>query len=281
VIALDGIALGALIDAVTSMDVVDLGHDCFVGMPVAPVHAPYVFTLARRHGDAPRDDGTATANEVVLLSGHTGTHIDAFGHAAADDRLHGGLEAGETTTGGALKALGVETVAPIVCRGVLLDVAALHGVDCLPPAYEVTVGDLERASERAGTEVAAGDAVLVRTGWATRWPDQDRFVSGADGTPGPGAAAARWLADRGVRLGGSDTLTFEVVSPAANRRPVHALFLVERGIHIVEALNLEPLAARSAGVFVFVASPLRLVGATGSPIRPMALLPGATNGSRR
>lgn len=280
-IALDAITNGALVEAVTSMEVVDLGHDWFVGMPVAPVHAPYVFTLARRHADTPRDDGTGTANEVVLLSGHTGTHIDAFGHAAADDQLHGGLSAGETTTGGALKALGVETVAPIVCRGVLLDVAAVHGVECLPSAYEVTVGDLERACARAGTEIAAGDAVLIRTGWATRWPDQARFVCAGEGTPGPGAAAARWLAERDVRLGGSDTLTFELVSPAANERPVHALFLVERGIHIIEALNLETLAAKGVGAFAFVASPLRLVGATGSPIRPLALLPGPTNGGRR
>lgn len=269
--------------ALASMDVIDLSHAWFVGMPVAPVHHPYVFTLARRHGDMPRDDGTTTANELVVLSGHTGTHLDALGHVARDERLHGGLSALETQSGGSgLTALGMETVDPIVCRGILLDIARVHGVECLPPGYEVTVADLEQAAELAGAAPAEGDAVLVRTGWGARWPHQESFVSREDGTPGPGEPAARWLVERGIRLSGSDTLTYEVTRPRYNERPVHALFLVDNGIHIAEAMNLEPLSRLEAFVFGFVAAPLRLVGATGSPIRPLALVAsGRSDGAGR
>lgn len=256
----------------TGATVLDLSHQWFLGMPVAPVHMPYMFSLVRRHGDLPRDDGVCTANEVIIFSGHTGTHIDALGHVSSHGKLAGGLDASATQTGGSgLKDLGIEQVGPIVTSGVLLDVAGLKGVTCLPLEYEVTPADLDAAEDAAGVTVGPGDAVLIRTGWASRWPDQDQFINTGGGTPGPGLAAANWLADRRVVATGTDTLVYEVVRPADNVRPVHARLLVEAGIYIFETLNLEELARADVYSFVFVAAPLKLVGATASPISPLAI----------
>src|SRR5581483_893123 len=105
--------------------VYDLSHSWFAGMPMSPAHPPYSFSLVRRHGDVPRDDGVCTANELIVMCGHSGTHLDALGHASRDGLLAGGLAAAEVQRGGrGLKQLGIGTVGPIVSRGLLLDVAA-------------------------------------------------------------------------------------------------------------------------------------------------------------
>jgi kynurenine formamidase len=88
--------------------------------------------------------------------------------------------------------------------------------------------------------------------------------------PGPALASAQWLSARGIFAAGSDTVAFEKVPDAG--MPVHVHLLVERGIHIIECLNLEELAAAGAAEFLFVALPLKLEGATASPIRPIAVL---------
>jgi len=264
--------LAAVLGALGRGRVVDLGHRLVVDMPIAPTHPPYQFALARRHGDRPRDDGISTANEILVLAAHTGTHVDAVGHASRDGKLAGGVDAAWAQSGGSgLRVHGAEALAPILSRGLLLDVAGLHGLPCLAPAYEVTVEDLVRAEERAGVTVQAGDAVLIRTGWGGKWSSAGDFVGSAAGTPGPGFAAAEWLLERQISITGSDTLVYEVVRPDANVRPVHGRLLVDSAVPIMEALDLEGLAHESRADFLFVMSPLKLVGATGSPVRPLAV----------
>jgi len=255
--------------------VVDLGFPYFAGMPGGANHAAYEFALVRKHGDHLRDGGVSNASETFTMTGHTGTHFDALGHVSEGGRLAGGLDAAATQAGGRLSALGMETVAPVVCRGVLLDLAAACGVESLPAAYEVTPDDCARAEAQSEMRVQPGDALLLRTGWGRHWGDAERYAGRRGGMPGLGLAASEWLATRGVRLVASDTLTFEVVRPGSGARPVHAHLLVRSGIHILEALNLEPLAGETAP-FLFVAAPLPLVGATGSPVRPLALFPPAS-----
>jgi len=114
----------------------------------------------------------------------------------------------------------------------------------------------------------------VRSGWACHWGDPDAFVGHASGVPGPGEQAAAWLASAGIRATGADTIAYEALAPGAGhaRLPVHRMLLVERGIHIIETLQLEALAADGIAEFLFVAAPLKLVGGTGSPLRPLALV---------
>jgi len=130
---------------------------------------------------------------------------------------------------------------------------------------EVTPEMLERAQQ---CEIRAGDVVLLRTGWARYFEDARQFVNNTRG-PGPGSAGARWLSARGIFAAGADTVAFEKSPDPA--MPVHVHLLVDSGIHIIECLNLEKLAAEQVWEFVFVAAPLKIRGATGAPIRPLAL----------
>jgi kynurenine formamidase len=157
----------------------------------------------------------------------------------------------------------IDGVAPIFRRGVLLDVA---GAKPLAENYTITPDDLARA---ARAEIRPGDVVVIRTGWAQYFDDPVKFIARVHG-PGPGIDGARWLSERGVFAAGSDTVAFEKVPDPS--MPVHVHLLVESGIHIIECLNLEELAAAGVAEFLFVALPLKIKGATGSPVRPVAVV---------
>lgn len=252
----------------------DLAQPLEAGMPVSPNHPGYRMALQRRHGDHVRADGGSAANEMIVLGGHTGTHIDALCHVSHRGRLHGGHDAAEAQTGGRFKVHGVETIPLTFCRGVLLDVAGLHGVPVLAPGTPITAEDLDAAARRQGVEVRAGDAVLVRSGWPVHWKDPERFVGHHDGVPGPDESAARWLAERRVRMTGAETIAYECIHPGRGHAllPVHGLLLVDHGIHIIEVLDLTALARDGVSEFLFVLTPLKVVGATGIPVRPVAVV---------
>ena len=267
---------GATWEAIGSAKVIDLAHSLERGMPVSPNHPAFQIAMMRRHGDMVRSDGASAANEMIVLGGHVGTHMDALGHVSQDGVMHGGIDALGSQSNHGLTRLGIDTVDPVLCRGVLLDIAGLHGVEVLDAGYEVTGEDLAAAQDAAAVVVSGGDAVLIRTGWATHWSDPEIFLGQTNGAPGPGVSAARWLIDRSVRVVGAETIAFEVINPGEGHAtlPVHRMFLVEAGIHIIEAMNLTALAAESASEFIFIAAPLKIAGGTGSPIRPLAVVDG-------
>jgi kynurenine formamidase len=241
----------------------DLAQPYFVGMPHHPVHPPFLFSLVKQHGEYVGPGGNSSASDAIALGSHVGTHIDALCHFSCRGKLHGGAEAATVQSYAAgLERHSIDTIAPILRRGVLLDLAA-DGP--LPPDREITPADLDAAAK---AEIRPGDVVLLRTGWARYFSNPARFVSEVRG-PGPALAGARWLSERGVYAAGSDTVAFEQVPDAS--MPVHVHLLVEKGIHIIECLNLEELAAAGIAEFLFVALPLKIRGATASPIRPVAV----------
>lgn len=256
------------------VEVFDLAQPLAAETPHSPNHPPFRMALMRRHGDTVREDGSSAASELISTGGHTGTHIDALAHVSYMDHLHGGIPAEEAQRGGRFSTLGVDTIEPMACRGFLLDVAALHGVEVLPGGYGITEEDLVQSAREAGVEVRAGDVALVRSGWAKHFEDVDAFVGHETGVPGPDEGAARWLAVRGVRATGAETIAYEQIKPEVGHAllPVHRLLLVEHGIHIIEVMNLTDLAAAGVYEFVFVLAPLKIVGGTGSPVRPLALV---------
>lgn len=264
--------LNELLELLAGSTLMDLSQPWFVGMPHHPSHPPFLFSLNKKHGDYIGPGGVSSASESIALGGHVGTHIDALCHFSCGGALHdGGQAADRQSYGQGLGALTIDTVPPIVRRGVLLDIAGLLGGQPLPADYEISPEILDRAVAAQGVEIKAGDVVLLRTGWARFWEDAPRFISEVHG-PGPGFAGARWLSSRKVFAGGSDTVAFERVPDPG--MPVHVHLLVERGIHIIECLNLEQLAADAEWEFLFVGSPLKIRGGTGSPMRPFAVLPG-------
>jgi kynurenine formamidase len=251
----------------------DLGRPLERGMPQSPNHPPFQMILERRHGDRLRPDDTSASNEIIITGGHVGTHVDALSHFSCGGRLHGGVDAVEALTGGRFKQHGAETLPLIFGRGVLLDIPAHIGKAACAAGYQVSAAELQLAAQAAGVSIGAGDSVLIRTGWGQYWHDARTFLGLEDGLPGPGVEAIEWLCDRDVRLVGSDTLAFEHIAPGKglSELPGHKILLVDHGVPIIEMLDLEKLASEGPTEFIFVMAPLKVVGATASPVRPFAV----------
>ncbi|MDH6707203.1 kynurenine formamidase [Kitasatospora sp. MAA19] len=258
----------------SGVEVVDLAQPLANGMPCSPNHPGFRMALARRHGDAVRSDGGSSASEIITTGGHVGTHIDALSHVSQDGLLHGGRDSAEAQRGGAFSVHGIDTVEPMVCRATFLDIAALHGTDCLPAGHGITAAELAAAARQAGVEPGAGEVCLINTGWSRWWSDPQAYLGFDTGVPGITPDAARWLVERGIRAAGTDTTAFEQIPAGRGHTimPVHRIMLVDAGIHIVENMRFDGLAGRAAVEFGFVLAPLRIVGGTGSPVRPLALL---------
>lgn len=270
--------LAAVTDGVA---VYDLSRPYTIGMPQSPNHPAYWHTLPRRHGDSVRADGGSAANDLIVMGTHVGTHIDALAHVSHDGRLHGGADAAEAQVGGRFDRQGIDEVQPMLCRGLLLDVPAALGVPSCEAAYEITPTDLAAAVARQDITPRRGDVLFVRSGWAQRWDDRETYIGKEAGVPGVGETGATWLAGQQPRAVGADTIAFEHLPAGKGHAvlPAHRVLLVEHGINIIETLDLEALAADGVYEFLAVIVPLRLVGATGSPVRPLAVT-GTSQGDR-
>ncbi|WP_328327806.1 MULTISPECIES: cyclase family protein [unclassified Streptomyces] len=219
----------------------------------------------------------ATSDDFVTMSLQTGTHWDALTHASHSGKLYNGRPAESITAHGGAEFSGISTVRHIVSRGVLLDVARARDVDRLEGGRAVTPDDLEAAQELAGTEVRAGDIVLVRTGQIQLYFSGDR---NGYTYPSPGLSihTPEWFHARDVAAVANDTVTFEIFPPENEDlwMPVHALHLVEMGMPQGQNWNLEELstACAEAGQYSFLlsATPEPFKGGTGAPVAPVALL---------
>ncbi len=257
-----------LLRSVSSARIFDLEQLRYAGAPTHPAHAPGFNYFLHRHHARGGNEARTGASGIVVMPEHSGTHIDALAHQAENLTLHGGVHVDDgVQTSVGFRKLGVETMEPILARGVLLDVAGEQG---LAPDYAIEPADLERAA--ANVEIRAGDAVLVRTGYGALWSKPEEYLRAA----GVSAAASRWLIERKVSAVGADNMAFDLMSadrdPELNATlPGHILLLVRAGIPIIENLNLEELAAAKVYEFLFVCLPLKMRGATGSPVRPIAI----------
>jgi kynurenine formamidase len=249
--------------------VFDLEQLRYAGAPSHPAHAPGFNYFLHRHHAPGAPEARTGASGIVVMPEHSGTHIDALAHQAENLMLHGGVhvDSGVQTSAG-FKVLGIDQMAPIVGRGILLDVA---GDNRLEPEHEIGPDELERAAADAGVAVREGDVVLVRTGYGSLWSQPEQYLRAA----GVSGAGSRWLAERNVKAVGADNVAWDVVGPTdpdlGVTLPGHVLLLVRAGIPIIENLNLEELAAAKVYQFGFVCLPLKMRGATGSPVRPIAI----------
>jgi kynurenine formamidase len=168
------------------------------------------------------------------------------------------------------KKLGIEHAGTLMGRGVLIDIAALKDVDILPEDYVITAVDMQQALARQQTKLQQGDVILIHTGWGKiRGVDNARYGTVS---PGIGINAGVWLAQQSPLLIGSDTCCVEARNPELERTlPVHSMMLIQHGIYLLENLKLDALAAARAYEFAFIAQPLKLKGATGSAVAPVAI----------
>lgn len=215
---------------------------------------------------------TRTENEELVVSelGQIGTQFDAFSHQMYGDSFYNCFKLADIGTRTGFKKLGVENVGTLMTRGVLIDVAALKGTDMLPDTYVVTPEDLQQALAREKLTLQPGDAVVINTGWG-KLMGKDNVHYGKT-SPGIGVAAGEWLVKQDPMLIASDTCCVEVrPSEPGLSLPVHAIMLIQYGIHLVENLKLEKLAAARAYEFAFIVQPLKMKGATGSTVAPVAI----------
>jgi kynurenine formamidase len=210
------------------------------------------------------------AAEVITGTPHVSTHIDGLAHVVSGGCLFGGHDATEARGDHGFAVNGMEHTTPILTRGVVLDVAAAQGVEALPDGYEITVDDLRAAADRASVSIGPGDAVLVRTGKIREFfTDADAFQRSQ---PGVGPAAAIWLYEAGMAVLGTDTTGTEPIPFPSGGRTTHSVMLVERGVHLVENMFLDEVAAAGVAEGLFVCLPLRITGATGSWVRPVLVV---------
>ncbi|HDR15478.1 MAG TPA: cyclase family protein [Desulfobacteraceae bacterium] len=251
--------------------VFDLGQQIFPGMPHHPNQPPFGYTLLKKHGDITLEEKKISfCNDIFMMGGHTGTHLDAVSHVACNNRVFKDRDiSNDQDYQNGLGIGSIDATGPIVKRGVLLDIPASVGLEVLPHDFGIGENELKNAADKEGVSPGKGDVVLIRTGWIQFWDDRKKYLSIDKGVPGVVEDGARYLASLKVAFTGTDTTAYEKVPP--HYLPCHVILLMENGIQIMEMLNLEELSKEKIYEFLFIALPLKIRGGSGSPIRPIAI----------
>jgi kynurenine formamidase len=262
--------------------VYELGQVYEAGMPLFRGRS-YSMLIPRRDTNAVGAN-RLVGNEEFLATqiGQVGTQFDGLGHIGQkvvmdDGRVthvfYNGFTAEEMDAREGLQKLGIEHVKPIITRGLLVDVAGYKGVARLPHGYEVTVDDVLGALERGGiteADIEPGDALLFRYGWSSLWDQPEEYNRDP---PGIGLDVARWVIAKHVTMVGSDSWTGEVLPNPDSTLvfPVHQELMMKHGVFNLENMIFESLVEDGVTEFLFIVTTIRFKGATGSPVRPIAI----------
>jgi kynurenine formamidase len=239
---------------------------------VNPVHL-----MALLPGDIDLGDGVDVADDYVVMPLQAATQWDSLAHVGYDHQLYNGVPTSAIKAFTGAERNGIEASLPgFTGRGVLLDLPALHGLSRLPADHAITPGELEAAESRQGVRVTRGDALLVRTGWLAHG-----LTEGWDGwleiEPGLTLDCAEWLHQREVCTVAADNWGVEI-APYREEDGVlalHCVLIRDMGMMLGEMWQLDDLASACAAdgrwEFLLVAPPLRIPGAVGSPVSPVAV----------
>ena len=256
-------------------------------------YRPYFLTIIPAATPVKEGTGVAQQDYFTGFIGQMGTQFDAFGHQGKTVRMadgtlqnvyYNGFTQGDLTGRnrgvGGLEALGVEQVKPIITRGILIDIAGYKGVAALESRYEVTLADVRGALAKQGVRedtIEAGDALLFNYGWAVHWGNPAKyndarfFVGENQGSPGIGVEVARWAVEKKASMVGADSCCVTIQPPV---RPelgnVHHELLFG-GVMMLENMDLRELARDRVYEFLYLNLTERIRGATGSPVRPLAI----------
>lgn len=269
------------VQLVRTGQVYELGQVYERGMPTFGDRGYSIFLPAA--GQPEGVNGVVAHEEFVCAEiGQVGTQFDGPGHIGkrmtlpdgrVADVYYNGRTDAEIASPYGLLANGIENVKPILTRGILIDVAGYKGLDALPHSYEVSLADVRGALAQQGLSedtIRDGDALFFRYGWSKHWRDAERYNSNP---PGIGLEVARWAVAHNAAMVGSDSWTTEVVpNPDPELAfPVHQELITRNGVFNLENLVFEELVGDGVHEFMFIVTPLRLKGATGSPARPLAI----------
>jgi kynurenine formamidase len=271
----------AALKMVRNGTIVDMSHVIEIGAPrMAPNQSPYHIqsgpsapgSIRRRRKMGATNDAGSNLERIEMTT-HVGTHIDALGHFSKGEMLYAGYPVAETVDDFGLNNLGIEHMPPMVTRGIILDVSRHDGGGYLESGRAVRVADLEKALAKAKLKIQPGDVVCINTGWGRFFmKDNDKYLHGE---PGIDKEAARWLTSQDCVAIAADNMALEVL-PGTNHpeeiMPVHQHCLAEAGVHIIENLVMDGLIEKDIHQFCFMLSAVKFKGATGCPVRPIAIV---------
>lgn len=252
------------------------GKTYSLGITVGPETPAYgtrnfqIFTEASIIG-TPLGSNKATGTDDFLATWTgIGSQLDGLGHLGIDFVYYNGNKESDFLRPHGLLKLSTDKIPPIVTRGVLLDIVGLKGKS-LEPGYAITKADIDAAVAKQGTPIRKGDVVLFHTGWLPM-ADKDKKAF-LEKEPGLGKEGATYLASVGVVAVGADqwaveAIPFEVKDEAF---PVHQILIAKNGVHILENMNVAPLAADKAYEFLFVLGQPKFKGAVQANINPVAI----------
>ena len=251
-------------------EVFELGRVLKMDMPFSPGRR---FEMEVKRTNMNAGANRRGSNEEIVFTelGQVGAQFDGLTHQTIGETVYNCHRVSDIATRAGFTKLGVEHVGALMTRGVLIDVAALKGVDMLPETYPITADDLQRALQRQNLKLQAGDAVIINTGWGMLWDkDANRYLKT---NPGLTTGAAEWLAKQDPMLIGSDNGPVGVTPDPDPQlsNPVHQIALVIHGIHLLENLKLDELASKQVYEFALIVQPLKIQGGTGSTVAPIAV----------
>jgi kynurenine formamidase len=251
-------------------EVIELGHVLGGTMPFFGTRR-FDMHIKRTFMNEPSNRRGSNEELVISEIGQVGTQLDGFAHQTHENSFYNCFKVDENATRAGFKKLGIHQVGAFITRGILIDVAGFKGVEMLGDNYEITVEDLDGALKKQNLTLQPGDAVIINTGWGKLYgKDNARFVKSC---PGIGVKAAEWLIAKDPILLGSDNWPVEVAPNPDSQisLPLHQLALVVNGVHLLENLKLDELAAKQVYEFAFVIQPLKIQGGTGSTVAPIAV----------
>lgn len=274
----------ALFSAIKTGKIYDLGVEYFIGMPsfTALGDPPYQYWLTHTprgntvgnftHTNDSVNSKVSYTGDAFSMYTHTGTHIDALDHFGLYGKIYNGFAADRYLSDRGWEKGGAEKIPPIIGRGILLDFAKFKGLGVLPTNYVITLKDLLELLRIQHIQIQKGDIVLIRTGLMKYfYTDSQKFTSNGVGIS---LEALKWLVEvKGVMTLGADNLALEALpsSDSSNWLPGHTYLLAEKGVMFMELVDLEGLSKADIKGFLFIGLPLKLRGASASPLRPLAI----------
>lgn len=270
---IDDAAVARGLAAVKLKKAVSLGMPIAQGAgPIAPLRTPTQHFMRRHGGDyaiGARQEvgGFGFSDDVIMLSTHGTTHVDALCHVFCGGHMFGGIPASEVSSFGA-RQLGAETLPPIATRAIVVD-AVPEGRPWLSPGESIPAARLDELISAAGLQCEPGDALFVRTGSLKAYRSGEPHDRS---WPGLGADCLDWVKDRKISIVGADNMAVEVVPSTTPEiaTPLHKGLLQGEGVLFVELLDLETVAGKTFEAMLTI-NPLRIVGGTASPVAPMLL----------
>lgn len=217
-------------------------------------------------------------DDAVTMPLQCATQWDSLAHIMYEGKMYNGYDARMVTSAGAKKN-GIDKMRnKIISRGVLLDIPRYRGKPWLEAGEAIYPADLDGAVAQGKVSVGKGDIVLIRTGQLAQVRAEGSWGQYSGGpAPGLSLTTAPWFCEKRVAGYATDTWGTEVIPNETEDvfQPLHIVFIVHAGMLVGEIFDLEELAEDCArdGVyeFMFVAPPLPITGAVGSPVNPQAI----------